>query len=223
MAGYALRSKMSVAGIICPTVRYMYKLRTIRRKNKRRTVMQKIISLFQRNYETDRLVRDEVVPGAEWVLNGEGTATRKWDGMCCMVRNGQLFKRYEVKRGKAFPPDFEPACDIDPNTGKQQGWRPVGDGPEDRWFREAFTGEEPDGTYELIGQKVQGNPEGFNSHTLVPHGQHPVAAPRTFDKLREWFKGPGSDIEGVVWWHDDGRKVKIKAKDFGIRRVANQR
>ena len=36
--------------------------------------MKKIISLFKRNYETDKLVRNEVVPGAEWVLQGEGTA-----------------------------------------------------------------------------------------------------------------------------------------------------
>ena len=42
--------------------------------------MKKIISLFQRNYEGDRLVRDELVPGAEWVAAGEGVATRKWDG-----------------------------------------------------------------------------------------------------------------------------------------------
>lgn len=38
--------------------------------------MKKIISLFQRNYDGDRLVRNEVTPGAEWVINGEGTATR---------------------------------------------------------------------------------------------------------------------------------------------------
>ena len=43
--------------------------------------MRKIITLFQRNYDGDRLVRDEVVPGAEWVLAGEGAPTRKWDGM----------------------------------------------------------------------------------------------------------------------------------------------
>lgn len=29
--------------------------------------MKKIISLFQRNYEGDKLVRDEVVPGAEFL------------------------------------------------------------------------------------------------------------------------------------------------------------
>jgi len=39
--------------------------------------MKKIPSLFQRNYDGDRLVRDEVVPGAEWVMAGEGTATRQ--------------------------------------------------------------------------------------------------------------------------------------------------
>lgn len=181
--------------------------------------MKKIISLFQRNYDGDRLVRDEVVRGAEWVLAGEGTATRKWDGTCCMVQGGKLFKRYEVKPGKTPPADFIPANEIDENTGKQQGWRSVGDGPEDAYHREAFTGTEPDGTYELLGPKVQGNPEGLERHALIPHGKHPVAAPRTFAELRDWFTTAG--IEGVVWWHPDGRMVKIKAKDFGLRRIAN--
>ena len=179
--------------------------------------MKKIISLFQRNYDGDRLVRDEVVPGAEWVIAGYGRATRKWDGTCCLVRDGKLFKRYEVKKGKTPPADFEPANDVDSSTGKQQGWRPVGDGPEDAYHREAFEGTEADGTYELVGPKIQGNPEQFDSHVLVPHGIHDVDAPRTFDELKEWFDGPGRDIEGVVWWHD-GSMVKIKAKDFGRKR-----
>ena len=183
--------------------------------------MKKIISLYQRNYEGDRQVRDEVVPGAEWVIAGEGTATRKWDGTCCMVRGGRLFKRYDVKKGRTAPAGFEPAQDPDATTGHWPGWVPVGDGPEDAHHREAFRGTEPDGTYELVGPKVQGNPEGFARHELIPHGQHPVAAPRTFSELRAWFAGPGRDIEGVVWWHPDGRMVKIKAKDFGVSRIAN--
>ena len=36
--------------------------------------MKKVISLFRRNYDTDHLVRDEVVEGAEWVIAGEGVA-----------------------------------------------------------------------------------------------------------------------------------------------------
>ena len=42
--------------------------------------MKKIPSLFCRNYDGDRLVRDEVVPGCEWVLRGEGRPTEKVDG-----------------------------------------------------------------------------------------------------------------------------------------------
>ena len=179
--------------------------------------MQKIISLFQRNYDGDRLVRDEVVPGAEWVLAGEGIATQKWDGTCCLVRQGRLYKRYDAKRGKTPPEGFEPAQEPDPVTGHWPGWLPVGDGPEDRWFREASLDGVYDGTYELCGPKVQGNPEGLSAHILLPHGGfHLDDAPRTFTALRTYFAQ--RDMEGLVWHHPDGRMVKIKAKDFGIRR-----
>jgi hypothetical protein len=139
--------------------------------------MRKIISLFQRDYAGTRQVYNEVVPGAEWVLAGEGIATRKWDGTCCLIRGGRLFKRFEVQPGSVSPINFEPANEVDAHTGKQQGWVPVGDGPEDRWHREAFESQSAklaDGTYELIGPKIQGNPENAESHLLVPHGRHPL-------------------------------------------------
>lgn len=199
--------------------------------------MRKIISLFCRNYGGDNLVRDEVVIGAEWVLAGEGIPTRKWDGTCCMIRGGKLYKRYEVKpsgSGRFYPAGFESAC-FDEFTGKEQGWLPVGDGPEDRWHREAGVMlnwpvdavkwqtltpvDATDGTYELLGPKVQGNPEGFAHHILLPHGKHPLGddVPRDFAGLREWLRG--HPIEGIVWHHEDGRLVKLKAKDFGIKRA----
>ena len=178
--------------------------------------MKKIISLFQRNYDTDRLVRDEVTPGAEWVLAGEGVPTRKFDGTCCMVRDGKLYKRFDVKRGKTAPPDFEPAQDTDPITGHLPGWLPVGDGPEDKWHREAWQAQFPwlrDGTYELCGPKIQGNPEGFEIHTLIRHGNWIIDEnPRTFEAIRDYLETAG--IEGIVWWHPDGSMVKIKRRDF---------
>lgn len=184
--------------------------------------MRKIISLFQRNYESDRLVRDEVVAGAEWVLAGEGVATRKWDGTCAMVRGGQLFKRYDAKQGKTPPPGFEPAQDYDPVTGHMPGWLAVGDGPEDRWFRAGHNPELADGTYELCGPKVQGNPEGLERHQLIPHGKHYLPdAPRTFVAIRDYLAA--RNMEGIVWRHPDGRMVKIKAKDFGLRRYTPER
>ncbi len=185
--------------------------------------MKKIISLFQRNYDGDRLVRDELVPGAEWVAAGEGVATRKFDGTCCMVRAGKLFKRYDAKTGKEPPAGFEPAqSEPDANTGHWPGWLPVGDGPDDARHREGFAhylGYAPieDGTYELCGPNVQGNPEQKPVHMLVKHGAEVLHdCPRTFDALREYLSDGA--IEGVVWWHEDGRLVKIKGKDFGIKR-----
>ena len=181
--------------------------------------MKKIPSLFQRDFN-NRLVVDKITPGTEWVLAGEGKATVKVDGTCCLVRAGKLFKRYEVKPGGTPPPNFEPANEVDENTGKQQGWLPVGDGPEDKYHREAFRDGQGflDGTYELLGPKVQGNPEKSPQHRLVSHNSldldEPV--PTGFNELRAYL---GSrDIEGIVWHHPDGRMVKIKGKDFGLKR-----
>lgn len=181
--------------------------------------MQKIISLFQRNYETDKLVRDEIVPGAEWVIAGEGIATRKYDGTCCLVRDGKLYKRYDAKKGKQPALGFEPAQEPDPVSGHWPGWLPVGDGPEDQWFREAlkYFIDPANGTYELCGPKVQGNPEGLMLHTLLLHSEaEALDAPRDFEGIKN-FLAP-LDIEGIVWHHPDGRMVKIKKKDFGLKR-----
>ncbi len=77
-----------------------------------------------------------------------------------------------------------------------------------------------DGTYELVGPKIQGNPEGFVEHTLVSHDLCDVVdAPTDYEGLKAWFAG--RDIEGVVWHHPDGRMAKIKAKDFGLKRGAS--
>lgn len=181
--------------------------------------MKKIISLFQRNYEGDRLVRDEIVPGAEWVVAGEGVATVKWDGTCCLVRDGKLYRRYDAKKGKTPPPGWEAAQEPDPVTGHHPGWLLVGDGPDDKWHREAFDNAvQPilNSTYELIGPKIQGNPYKLEAHSLVRHGAEQIQiAPRTFDQLRSFF-GYMDLLEGVVWHHPDGRMVKIKRKDFGL-------
>lgn len=183
--------------------------------------MKKIPTLFERDWNGDRSrVVNQVHAGCEWVTAGEGTATRKLDGTCCMIRDGRLFKRRELRKGEAAPPDFDIA-DHDDETGKTVGWVPVGDGPEDRWHREAFSALEQkrDGTYELVGPKIQGNPERATDHCLIPHGPIIVAdIPRDFDGLRDWLAT--EDIEGVVFHHPDGRMAKIKLRDFGHKRTS---
>lgn len=193
--------------------------------------MQKIISLFQRNYDGDRLVRDEVTPGAEWVLNGEGIPTIKWDGTCCMVRNGELYKRYDAKKGKTPPDGFIPAQEnADSVTGHWPGWLKVGIGKEDQYHRAAFQEQAywEDGTYEMVGPKINGNKDNLSRHILIKHGnnvagtvENPVPNPITFDSLKDFFKSndgqPHRDIEGIVWHHPNGRMCKIKKKDFGFK------
>lgn len=68
--------------------------------------MKKIPTLFEREFKDHKVVKvlPKVHPGMEWVLEGKGTATVKWDGSCCMIANGNLIKRYDAnikKRSKS--------------------------------------------------------------------------------------------------------------------------
>jgi hypothetical protein len=139
------------------------------------------------------------------------------DGTCCMVRNGHLYKRYDGSKSKFLPPDFVPA---DGAESHWLGWRPVGNGPEDRWHIEAWAGliaPPPDGTYELLGPRVNGNPDGLDVHCFRRHGDVIFGSlTRDFDGLKAWLSE--NDMEGLVFHTDDGRMAKIKSKDFGIRR-----
>jgi hypothetical protein len=134
-----------------------------------------------------------------------------------MVRAGLLYKRYDAKKGKAPPPGFEPCGEPDERTGHNPGWLLVGDGPEDKWHREAGSKTRvlSDGTYELCGEKFQGNPEKISGHVFIRHGSEVLEnVPRDYDGLKSYFSE--HVIEGVVWHHSDGRMAKIKRSDFGF-------
>ena len=204
--------------------------------------MKKTPSLYKRDYEGTRQALNEVVPGSEWVLEGEGTATLKIDGTSCRVRDGVLYKRYDrkvtkkvakrrkkdpnspltIEDFKSAPEGFEP-CEPAPDfvTGHWPGWVPVDPGnPADKYHCEAFqkmqaVNAEENGTYELVGPAIQANPYKLESHELWRHGEAKLpGAPRNFEGLRAYFEEQG--IEGIVWHHPDGRLVKIKRRDFGF-------
>ncbi len=189
--------------------------------------MKKIPTIFKRT-EDRRGVTSEWNPECLWVRDGEGIPTRKWDGTCCLIRNTDLYKRYEVKPGGKIPGDALQPPDqwTDPVTGKTQCWVPVGEGPEDQWHREAFYSlafkPEEDGTYELVGPKINGNKDRFEQHRLILHGDTILAEMAlifatnglTYDTIRAELTH--RNIEGIVWHHEDGRMAKIKRKDFGL-------
>ena len=189
--------------------------------------MRKIPSLFERDWTGDRSrVTCELTKGCEWVMYGEGVATRKWDGTACLVRGNVLFKRYDAKAGRTPPKDFEPAQDApDDVTGHWPGWVPVGQGPSEAWHNEAWMHagyELPDGTYELVGPKVGANPEHMDRHLLIRHGKNvlalgwlPAKSPEDLaDNLASYLSL--AEIEGIVFYHPDGRMAKIKRRDFGL-------
>jgi hypothetical protein len=182
--------------------------------------VRKIPTLFARDPDDRRHVLPEVTPGCEWVLAGEGVPTRKYDGTCVMYDGLTWWARREVKPGKPAPPTFQ-AIGTDEVTGKTVGWEAIPASPFFRMFDEARRyGEEvmAEGTYELIGPKINGNPERRDRHYLVRHEDAsplPDVTPRTFDTLKPQLLQMGDQgIEGIVWHHPDGRMAKLKARDF---------
>lgn len=196
----------------------------VRTKIKGGTIMKKIPTLFHREFEGHKvaLIDSAVTPGMEWVLNGDGYATVKWDGSCCAIIGGELYRRFDAKAGRKVPAGAIPCCDPDPVTGHWPHWVKCSNrNPSDIWFFSAMIrscGDSErlaDGTYEAIGRHFNGNPYGLDFDIMVPHGvDHICDFPRSFEGIREYLRA--HNIEGVVFWKDGEPRCKIKRSDFGF-------
>lgn len=194
--------------------------------------MRKIPTLFQRDPENLGRVTGIVTPGCEWVIDGEGVPTRKFDGTCVMRDAeqgpgwGVWWARREVKPGKPRPDGFWPEGDPDPNTGKTVGWVPASSSGFAKFLDEAianYPGDPGPGTYELVGPKINGNPENCDAHQILRHGQMIVCGVggaglrgdhRTADPLDLIEVCRQYGMEGIVWHHPDGRMAKLKVRDY---------
>ena len=182
--------------------------------------MKKIPTVLVRNPDDRAHVLDELNPGCEWVLAGEGIATRKYDGTCTMLdESGKWWARREVKPGKTAPDNYV-LEDFDPITGKSQGWEPIERSPFAKFHSEALTGwaEYEPGTYELIGPRINSNPEHTEVHCLVSHADAQRVeshVSHTIAEIKQIVAGVGVlGYEGIVWHHPDGRMAKLKARDL---------
>lgn len=180
--------------------------------------MKKIPTMFIRDEsKPGHPVTDEWKPECLWVRSGEGVPTVKMDGTNVKVENGQLFKRQKPKER-----DYDNAAYVLCDRAN----------PSDRWAWEAFEASSAfdvgpvmtppvDGIYELVGPKIQGNPQEHVAHTLirvVPFIQRLIVADepeRTFNGLRNYLEA--HPIEGLVFHHQDGRMAKIKRRDFSLK------
>lgn len=177
--------------------------------------MKKIPTIFFRDEQDRKYVTDQINPECQWVFNGEGVATIKYDGTCLMFDGENWFARREVKAGGTLPDDFI-EVNYDDITGKTIGWVPIETSSYHKYFQEAYDPEYPyRGTYELCGPKVNGNPEGFTQHVLVPHGwDEVVIEDRSYEGIRNFIlNNLDSHHEGIVFWNGD-KRAKIKRRDF---------
>ena len=182
--------------------------------------MKKISTLFKKDPNDLGRVINEINPENEWALTG-GFATRKYDGTASAVINGELYKRYDVKRGKSVPKGAIPCQEPDLITGHWPHWIKCDrNNKADQYHFKAFDSEHgsfQDGTYELCGPKIQGNPERLTEHMLIPHGQTEVVTGRSFESIKRALTV--LDIEGIVFHYPlTGQMCKIRKSDFGIKR-----
>lgn len=200
--------------------------------------MKKIPTLFEREFENHRLVRtlDKVTPGFEWVLNGEGVATVKYDGSCCAIIDGKFYVRYDAKAGRKPPEGAIPCCDPDPVTGHWPHWVEVdilNPQKDYKWFAIAYRNTfglgnlaQPTATYEALGPHFNGNPYHWEHDRLIRHGQTILDeetfpdilgdgdGKRTFERIKKYLEE--TEIEGLVFWKDGEPQCKIKRRDFGF-------
>ncbi|WP_188316372.1 RNA ligase family protein [Solihabitans fulvus] len=183
--------------------------------------MEKIPTLFERDERFHVVDR----PRAEcaWVFDGAGVGTEKLDGtnVRLTVRSGQVV-RVEKRRNPTK---------AQKQQGIVDGWYVETDqgSAEDKWILAAAGNTDvagwPDGEHacEALGPRIQGNPLALDEHRCLPFNlQAPTVpdVPRSYRELQDFLAtldssfSPGHLAEGIVFHHPDGRRAKIKRKDF---------
>lgn len=179
-------------------------------------------------FEIDRLAHKATTvinEKAAWIFNEPARATIKRDGTSITVNeDGTVFARRAVKKGKTAPNGFIPA-ETDSFTGSTFGLEPVTQSGFHKMFQQASQGRFlPPGTYELCGPKINGNPESLSEPVLFSHGSDDAieipdmsTMPReeAYETLKTIFADyKARGIEGVVWAGANGKRTKLRVKDF---------
>ena len=179
--------------------------------------MQKIPTIFKRNYSKTYQVLPIINPECQWVFDGHGIPYRKFQGMAAMIKQGTYYKRTIIKKNQPIPETFI-LTTTDLRAQKHFGWLPVDPyDPQDQYYLHAYDPCLPDGTYELLGPKILDNPEHMSSHILLNHKHQEITLPkRSYASIKHYLSK--MDFEGIVFHHHLYGMAKIKKKDFGFVR-----
>lgn len=195
--------------------------------------MKKIPLLFAMEFDDrgNRVITDDINPRAEVLFDpvNEIIATVKFDGTAVLVdEDNNVFTRRNVKPGKKAPEGFVIA-EHDEKTGNTFGWEPAENSQFKKFLNRAIANHDGDlapGTYELVGPKINGNPENVDKDMLLAHGSVIATEFPTIDEIAENrddlkdFLRPLFDnyrersIEGIVFWVNGVPSVKLRVKDF---------
>ncbi len=186
--------------------------------------MRKILTIFDRNWETNRKVNEKLIVDFDFK---NAVATEKLDGMNIRLTIRQhTVVRVEKRRNPSK---------IQKQKGITEPWYvdAIESAPEDKWIYDAVKNtnfsDVSDGEWsgEALGKNIQGNPLNLEHNQVFlfsyPKWRERIVlknVPTTFDALRDYLKnqksliGNKAPIEGIVWHHINGDMVKIKCKDF---------
>lgn len=184
----------------------------------------------------------KVIPGK--LIDGISYFKIKIDGTSCMIKDGVLYSRYDIKtkfkkKGKeiiltneelkAKIPEGAIACqEPDEKSGHWPHWVIVKeDDISKKYILEAFNNLENkiDGTYEAIGPKIQGNPHIESKHIMIPHFSDKLNIQIDEEEMKEnpyqyfeEFFNKAFYWEGLVAYNDKDEPIgKIRKSDYGIR------
>ncbi len=186
--------------------------------------MRKILTIFDRNWETNRKVNSNLIVDFKF---DEAVATEKLDGMNIRltIRN-EAVVRVEKRRNPSK---------LQKQKGITEPWYLDADesSTQDKWIFDAVKNTDfskvIDGEWsaEAIGKNIQGNPLGLENNQVflfsLPSWKERLIlkdVPTTFEELKTYLMtqksiiGNDAFIEGIVWHHPNGDMVKIKRKDF---------
>lgn len=181
----------------------------------------KIQPLFK--YSEHGLVRPELTPGCEWVLEGKGWISAKLDGITVRVAGTSLLKRTTSGNDST---EIYISC------------KPGEDDVLIKACGEVV--KKPDGIYVIAGPGIRGNPHNLKDVQMV--GVYPIdtaliiysstgiirgtgiTVQMLYDSIQKTLSDPLTDAEGVVFHHEQwlgGRWIplglaQVTRKDFGL-------
>lgn len=168
--------------------------------------MKSIPTIFVWDKAT-RTVINKPARGIEWIFQGKGVATRKYDGVAILVENGKVYVRLEWRTGDKVLNGFIKLQDPNPKKPDAAipGWAPVDTrfltkpvGPDEKALREAWNAKLQELTAKklnfankfVVSANIYAPAPELQPVTMLPDGTYELCGP----KIRGNHEGLSSHV-----------------------------